>query len=126
MLRNNAILHAAAAALFLAAATPASAENWQAFGADEDGTTAFLDTDSIVASGNVRTFSMKYVVPSIPNVSYTVIRQRVDCAARTVALLHMTAFGAKGEVILDQDTTEPPSPVRPGTKGETVFGKVCQ
>ena len=126
MLHSNAILHAAAAAHFVTAAAPASAENWQAFGADEDGTTAFLDTDSVVASGNLRTFAMKYVVPSIPNVSYTVIRQRVDCASRTVALLHMTAFGTKGEVILDQDTTEPPSPVRPGTKGETVFQKVCQ
>ncbi len=126
MLRNNVILHAAAAAFLLAAASPANAENWQAFGADEDGTTAFLDIDSIVASGNVRTFSMKYVVPSIQNVSYTVIRQRIDCTGRTVALLHMTAFGTNGEVVLDQDTTQPPSPVRPGTKGETVFRKVCQ
>ena len=126
MLRNNGFLHAAAATILLIATAPANAENWQNFGTDDDGTTAYVDTDSIVASGNIRTFAMKYVVPSIPNVSYTVIRQRVDCAGRTVTVVHMTAFGTKGEVILDQDSTEPPSPVRSGTKGETVFEKVCQ
>ncbi len=126
MLRNQAILHAAVAALMLAAASPAGAENWQAFGTDEDGTSAFLDMDSIVASGNIRTFSMKYVVPSIPQVSHSIIRQRVDCTARTVDLVHMTAFGIKGEVLVDQDDTEPARPVLPGSKGETVFRKVCQ
>ena len=126
MLRIHAFLRAAAAALCLAGAAPAGAETWHPFGADEDGTTAFLDTDSIQASGDTRTFSMKYVVPTIPNVAYTVIRQRADCTGRTMALLHMTAYGAGGQVLLDQDATEPASPVRSGTKGETVFRRVCQ
>jgi len=126
MLRNNGILRAAAAALFLAAATPANAEHWQDFGTDDDGTTAYLDTDSVVASGNIRTFAMKYVAPSVPAVAYSVIRHRVDCAGRTMDLTHMTAYDAKGEVLIDVDDTEPASPVKSGTKGETVFRKVCQ
>ena len=126
MLNRQAILRAVAAALIFVTAAPANAENWQDFGADEDGTTASLDTDSIQASGTLRTFAMKYVVPAIPSVAYTIIRQRVDCSARTVALLHMTAYDKNNEVMVDQDTNQPANPVRPGTKGETVFNKVCQ
>jgi len=111
--------------LALLASSPSAAERWLDLGADEDSTVASIDMDSIQASGNMRTFMAKYVIPKIPEVDHTLIRQRIDCAAKTIDQLHMTAYAKNGSVMLDEDDTEEAHPILPDSKGEDMLKRVC-
>jgi hypothetical protein len=114
--------------LFLLAAlvsAPAAAERWVDLGADEDSTVASIDLDSIQTSGSMRTFMAKYVIPKIPEIDHTLIRQRIDCSARTIDQLHLTAYDKKGTVMLDEDDTEPAHPISAGSKGDDMLMRVC-
>ena len=114
------------AAMAASGSASAGAEQWLPLGGDDHSTTAFLDTDSITAEGATRSFTMKYTMPSVPEVAYTLIRHKMDCTARTVDDLHMKAVDKAGAVLFDQDDTSPPRPLLPGSKGETIFAKVCK
>src|SRR5689334_4896167 len=99
--------------LFLIALTSASiaaAANWKNLGTDDRGITAYMDRDSISKDGGFRFYSIKFARPVADDhgMTYSVMKEKIDCEQKTVTTLGIAAYRADDSMIASSDEARPP------------------
>lgn len=97
---------------------------WEPVSANGEG---FVDPASARRDGNhVEVMTRLLLSPPAENFYSYNIRVRLDCAVRTVLLVHATGFDAAGRRLAESNPTRPPTPVRPGTPYAGLLDRFCE
>lgn len=98
---------------------------WQLVTRDERGARYYDPASAGVGGGQVEVTTRTDTATAPQGVTIVVARMRLDCAARTFAVVHITGYNRDGIRVADGPMDPAPQPVRPGHDAERLLADFC-
>ncbi len=122
----NKILKFVICAVATTSAQPCAAADWWYLSTDDSGLVTFADAQSLRSEGKIVTVWIEsFPFESRRSVGSQKTLIKVDCQRHTLKHEFWTAYGPRGDVLHQESSNEPPTPIIPETPGEDIAWFGC-